>query len=402
MADKKDTGTSLVTAWAMLLAVLALVVWGVWEWNKFAIMDAIRWIRWAELWVVGWVVDPETVVGQTPAGEPMNFGQLQATMEQMRISALSPLAIEFFSRLTMSYYLIPLSCIFIAMALWAMFYGPGTQNRRRYDMNGLIQTQAPAFPFVAPLIDFNPSEQPFRPPGAAVPADLPPFAEALSPEEWIAHQGIPTLTNKEIDRAAATQAFAAQLGRPWKGWQALTKERQVLLAAFALKSVRKRNESDVMIGELATCWKKGHLHLTGALVAQARKILKSEKLSGKILSFCNQHAFETTAMMRALAYAREEGGVLAPATFVWLRAHDRVLWYPLNNLGRNAYHMEALGAMCHYKAEKLVKRPIVRPKVEGAVDSLAEYMKSFRARPIPQVDYRGSKRRAIKQAGGAA
>jgi intracellular multiplication protein IcmP len=87
--------------------------------------------------------------------------------------------------------------------------------------------------------------------------------------------------------------------------------------------------------------------------------------------------------LRALAYAREEGGVLAPATFVWLRAYDRMLWYPLNNLGRQAFHMEAVGAMCHYKAEKLANRPIVRPKVDGAVETLTEYMKSYKAKEIP-------------------
>jgi intracellular multiplication protein IcmP len=403
MADKKDTGYSLAIGWALLLFIIGIVGYYIWYYNQYDIMDTIRWVRYAELQVIALFVPDTAIVGIAPSnGQPFGMNALLEIVGTTPKMALTPAAIEFMSRVTTSYLQIPLSILFIAMAVWAMFYGPGNKHRRKYNIGSFIKTQAPAFPYIAPLVDFNPTEQPFRAPGSPVPADLPPFAEALSPEEWIAFCGIPTLTNREIDQGAATTAFAQQLGKPYKGWKFLAPERQVLLAAFALKASRKRDESDDMIGKLAVCWAKGRLSLSSSLLAQARRILRNEKLAGKILALCNQHAFETTAMLRALACAREEGGVLAPATFVWLRAHDRALWYPLNNLGRNAYHMEALGAMYHYKAEKLVKRPIVRPKVDGAVESLVNYMKSYRARPIPEVDYKGSKRRAIKKMQGGA
>ena len=100
--------------------------------------------------------------------------------------------------------------------------------------------------------------------------------------------------------------------------------------------------------------------------------------------------------MRALATAREEGGVLAPAQFVWLRAYERLLWYPLNNLGRQSYHMEAIGAMTHYKSEKLAQRPIPRPKVADAIKSLVEYFSSGKARPLPPMEY-SDKKRGLKK-----
>ena len=102
--------------------------------------------------------------------------------------------------------------------------------------------------------------------------------------------------------------------------------------------------------------------------------------------------------MRALAFARSEGGVLAPAQFVWLRAHDRGLWYPLNNMGRQSFHMEAMGAMAHFKAERMTQRPIPVAKMGDAVKTIKEYMGSQRARPIPQLDYSGSKKKGIKAA----
>ncbi len=192
------------------------------------------------------------------------------------------------------------------------------------------------------------------------------------------------------------------MGKPWRGWAHLPKHKQVLLASFCLKSVRKRDESDDILGELSKAWTyKGGLVISGGLVRRARQILKNREISGKVLSKCNQHAYENPAMLRGLLVAREEGGVLSPSQFVWLRAHDRFLWYSLNNLGRQTFHMEALGGMAHFRIEKLTQRPVIRPRVENAVQMISQYMASERARPIPALDYSKSKRkRGVKKVKG--
>lgn len=374
----------------------------IWYFNKYEIMDGIRWIRWAEMQLADPFIADDKVVMNDAIGNPITFDQFEKILRETPKQNLSPAFLNIVSLVVMKPLLVVFSAFLMLMSLWCMFYGPFTHFRRRYDLSGLIRAQSNAFPYISPFIEFDPSKQPVRPPGAPVPADLPPFSEALGPEEWIAYNTIPTLTNREIDQAAAAAAFVKQLGKPWRGWMHLAPYRQVLLAAFCLKGARKRKESDEIIGDLAKCWVNGKLNLTGKLLRRARSVLRNRELSGNTLARCNQHAFETTALLRALATAREEGGVLAPATFVWLRAYDRVLWYPLNNMGRQAFHMEALGAMCHYKAEKMAQRPIVRPKVEGAVEALATYMKSYRARPVPQLDYSRSKRRGIKKVQGSA
>ena len=281
-----------------------------------------------------------------------------------------------------------------------MFRGPQTHYRTRLGLEGLIHRQAENFSVIAPFVDFNPANQPPRPPGSPVPAELPLFAEALGPEEWLSYYQIPVPDGK-IDEAAAAKAFQKQLMGRWKGAMVLKPYQQILLAAFCLKAARKRGESDELLGRLSLCWdfKRGlALSRDKTLLKEARRILKDQKLSGSTLAKCNQHAFVTTALMRGLAVAREEGGVLAPAQFAWLRGHDRTLWYPLNNLGRQSFHMEALGAMAHYKAEKMTQRPIPVPKVNFAVQTITEYMQSTRARPLPQLDYSGSKRGGVKKA----
>jgi len=75
------------------------------------------------------------------------------------------------------------------------------------------------------------------------------------------------------------------------------------------------------------------------------------------------------------------------------------LWYPLNNLGRQSHHAEALGAMAHYRVEKMTQRPVPVPKLEEAVEVLAGYMASRNARPVPALDYSASKKRGVKKAG---
>jgi intracellular multiplication protein IcmP len=268
-----------------------------------------------------------------------------------------------------------------------------------FDLNTLIKKQANIFPIIAPFIHFNPAKLPPRPPGAPVPSEMPIFAEALSPEEWIVFNEIP-VSGKTLDEEVATKAYTKQLGARWRGAKYLAPYRQVLLAAFCLKASRKRSDSDTMLARLAQCWsEKDGLKLSRdrKLLREARAILGNQNMSATVLKRCNEHAWENTAMIRGLMTARSEGGVLAPAQFVWLRAHDRALWYPLNNLGRQSFHMEAMGAMAHFKAEKMAQRPIPRPKVADAVKTLSEYLAGGKARALPQLDYSKSKKRGVKK-----
>jgi len=400
VAENANTGYSNAIGWAILAFVIFGLVILLWYFQADNIRNGVRWVRVGEMYISSLVLGDDHMImdGEKPLG---TLGEIRdiaktipkerlntASMDIIAIAALSPLRIAF-------------SALLILLAFWSYTFGPKCHYRMTLDLGRLIKRQAQNFPILSPFVGFNPTNQPPRPPGSPVPAELPPFAEALGPEEWLAYHDIPAPDGK-VDANAAARAFIQQLGNPWRGPMHLAPYRQVLLAAFCLKSIRKRAESDVMLGRLAQCWSNDRgLRLNSALVREARKILRDRDMSGKVLSKCNQHAYENTALIRGLMTAREEGGVLAPAQFLWLRAFDRALWYPLNNLGRQAFHMEALGSMCHYKAEKLAQRPIPRPKMEDAVKVISEYMTSDKARPIPPLDYSKSKKRAIKKVRGS-
>ncbi|MGH1377968.1 MAG: type IV secretion system protein [Alphaproteobacteria bacterium] len=384
--------------WALMLVIFGVLLWVFWFFWAVEIREMVRWIRYGEAWLVSWFLGSDY---QVPfAGGEVAFHKYFNMIPDYQKEQLEMKHLALFGALAMQ----PLKYVFVlitgAGALWCMFCGPNTQYRTRMSIENLIGAQSKVFPVISPFIKFNPSTQPPRPPGAPVPAELPLFAEALGPEEWLAFNSIQT-PDGEIEKGSANQAFIEQLGKPWRGVKALDPYKQVLLAAFCLKASRQRAPADNMLGRLAQCWAMDNtlnLAKDAKLVKEARAVLQDKKLAGAALSQANRHAFETTAILRAMQYAREEGGVLAPAQFVWLRAYNRELWYPLNNLGRQSFHMEALGAMSHFKAEKLTQRPIPVPKVDGAVDTIQEYMKSGQARPIPQLDYSKSKKRGIKKA----
>lgn len=381
-----------------MLIIFAVLIWLFWYFFQVEVREMVRWIRYSEMWLVSWFLDSDYQV--YVGSKAYDFSDYMEKVPKYPKNKLGYNSLALINSLTMQPLRIPIVVTIAMGALWSMFFGPGTQFRRRFSLEGLIEKQSSNFPIISPFVKFNPSEQPNRPPGSPVPAELPIFAEALGPEEWLAYHSIPVPDGK-IDEDAAGDAFILQLGNRWKGPNELDDYKQILLAAFCLKASRKRGDADMVLGRLAKCWSlKNGLNLSKdrKLLSYARGILKDKDLAGKTLAVANQHAFETTALMKSLAFAREEGGVLAPAQFVWLRAHDRTLWYPLNNMGRQSFHMEALGAMSHYKAEKLTQRPIPVPKVGDAVKTIIEYMRSGRARPIPPLDYSKSKKRGVKKA----
>ncbi|MGH1456225.1 MAG: type IV secretion system protein [Alphaproteobacteria bacterium] len=426
----------------ILLFILAVAVIVFWYFFHHEVRDVVRWIRYSEMWVVSWFVgDDYTVLipdhdssksaGDTHALRKVNwnYNSIYGEVENWReinwrdyfhgfdvdtskgsyhfkgVDEFKGGGLTYFDLSRFSYMAMePLKNVIVGilgfLSFWAFTLGPRTQFRRKFNLEGLIARQSSVFPVIAPFVKFNPATQPPRPPGAPVPAELPLFGEALGPEEWLAYNNI-SVPDGKIDEDSAAEAFKKQLGKPWRGVKNLDPHKKILLAAFCLKASRKRADSDEILARAAGCWSfAGGFNLSkdSKLLKKANAVLKDKKLAGKTLAQCNRHAYEATAMIRALQFAREEGGVLAPATFVWLRAHDRNLWYPLNNVGRQSFHMEALGAMSHFKSEKMTQRPIPVHKVESAVDTISEYMKSPRARPIPQLDYSQSKKRGVKKA----
>ena len=376
-----------------LLFIICGIAFIIWIAFTPQILQAYLWLREGQAYIGALWTDDDKII-ETVMG-PMTFQNARDFIETTTPQMLMREDVPHWSIINATSVAIltplkwPFGLIMGFWTLWALFKSPTSQHRKTYDLDGLVDVQSQTFPIINPIRTFNPlNDVPHRAPGDLVPAQLPQFAEALSPEEWMAYYRIPN-NDGVTDEDAVEEAFKLQLGQPWKGYQKLKPYEQVMLAAFALKTSRKRDESDDMLGELAKCWSfKGGVSLNGSLVSKARRVLKNKNLSELVLKECNRHAFVTTAMLGALEKARAEGGVLAPAQFLWLRGHDRNLWYPMNNLGRQSFHAEALGAMSHFRAEKHVQRPIPKPMLKDAVNVITAYINNKDlSSPIPQLDF---------------
>jgi intracellular multiplication protein IcmP len=385
----------------MVVALFAGLGWVIWHASREFWLDYFfRWLRFSELWIINlfthkyaacvdWLhyapvrgqaspyVSNLTAncfgvayLTQLPASEVPYYYQL----------SMPPVAI--LGAEAMNYFRWPLAAAFTAIGCHQLFLSPRHKFMTKHTLESLITTQAKMWPILSPIVKLNPSKT-GRILGDAIPDVLPLFAEALSPEEWVSWNRIPVV-NGIPDRDATRRAFVRQLGPRWNGMDSLPVHLRALLAAFALRGAQKRDESEELLGRLATCWspEKG-FQPDGKVKHDIDVALRDPAIGGKLVPITDAHAWRTTAILSALRFARANGGVLAPAQFLWLRAEDRPLWYPLNNLGRRSFHSEGAGAMAHFMAEEAAKKPLPIPRVDTAIVTLNTYLHDPDKRPVP-------------------
>ena len=391
VSQQKSPHEDFIMAFIVCFLIFG-AAWLIWHFFHLELTNALRWVRVGEMWLIKFIYGDDYSIIHPVAGKQVvkdwRIGLQNADVRDITVSHL-----EIMTLMAVP----PLRYVFSGalglMALWVVFFGPGTHFRRRMGLETLMKEQAKSFPAISPMLKFDPRKMPFRAPGQPVPAKLPLFAEALSPEEWIAYSEIP-VTSGKLDPARAYHALSLQLGKRWQGPEKLPLHAQGIYAACALKHVRKRKDSEALLDEMSRSWSadKG-FRPSGKLKDQIRKVIKDPKLGGALRKYADQHAFETTALLRCLSRAREEGGVLPPAQFLWLRGHDRTLWYPLNNLGRKSFHPEAVGALVHYTHELIAGQKIPTPRFEDVVKGLETYLKSGMSRAIPPLEKKAGGKR---------
>lgn len=377
----------------IFIGILILMAWGVWELFRTELLEGMRYLRLIELapltlfdeqarscfsWLrqapIGDGLPSDEVIYASADCFGVTFLRQVPSAEAINYYSLTPTSVGFVTRLVADYlkWLLALLC---AWGIYkALFVSQKDGFKTVYTLEGFIKKQAEIWPVIKPIVQFIPSKCSARIPGTIIPEKLPLFAEALSPEEWLSfHQisvkgGIP-------DREKTRQAFRKQLGPQWKGYEGLPPYMLGALAAFALKGVQKRDESDEFLGKLSLYWsEKGGFKPSSELMSEINKILKDPAIGGKALEVASKHAYQTTAILAVLQWGRFMGGVLASAQFLWLRGTDRNLWYALNNLGRRSFHMEGAGAMAHFMAEELAQKALPIPRLETAIVALNQYI----------------------------
>jgi intracellular multiplication protein IcmP len=393
----------------MVLVAICLFIAGytIWHFFKIPILEVLRYVRIGEVWMVHFIDHSLTPCidwlryakpdDKNPSNEIIQIANACFTpdylasvqqkdpkgkelLDYFMLSAPAMALIEYRAATYIRWIFV---VFFGVMGIYVLYYSPRGKFRTKHTLESFIKLQADMWPVISPIVKFNPIKSSGRIPGSMVPDKLPLFAEALSPEEWVAWHRIP-LTNNVADREAARRAFIMQLGPRWNGLDGQPDHIRSLFAAYALKGAQKREDSDDLLGRLSLCWSSGGgLKLTPELHSEIRKIIKDPDVGGKALEIADKHAWRTTAMMGVLKWGRNMGGVLAPAQFLWLRGTDRNLWYALNNLGRRSHHSEGAGAMSHFMTEQNAGKALPIPRIDTALVTLNQYLADSN-RPIPK------------------
>ena len=222
-----------------------------------------------------------------------------------------------------------------------------------------------------------------------------PWASALRPEDWIVCQGIGTgslklspngaggPTRRHWDAVAiddASEALEAQLGPVWRGIERLPPVECSLAAVFANFLGYRYAAGGEILNALGT--------IAGRRTARGRKFQSAVGSEGslardvpaalasrsgqELARRASRHGWECTAFIAMLEAARKDRGIVASASFSWLKRENRRLWYVLNNAHNSACCVEAAMAGAHYRAEVQIGRPLFRPSAFQASRSLVE------------------------------
>lgn len=271
-------------------------------------------------------------------------------------------AVEIVGQISRFLYGIPI----LVIAYLVYSKNPQLRFTTQYNLDKFKAFQAKAWKMIAPTVKFDPLTDKKHI-----------WDEALSPKDWVEKENI-EVHDIAPDREHTRNSLSKQLKTPWAGANRLEAHERALLAAFALKIVQKNAECTELLSLLSQSWVahgsvKKAMKSMPALRKQIDTIIADEEMGLKILKYSRNHSFVESAFANMLDAARERGGVLASAEFLWLKAEDRGLWYVLNGVGRPTYHMEGAGAIAHWKAERATGRPLPEPDVDEAVFGLEEY-----------------------------
>ena len=307
---------------------------------------------------------------------------------------------------------------------------PDLQSRTRHDLESLIRKQAKIWPEAKVMLQLGSrgseetdAHEPPKPrlpdeaDGNADSCDLghllvpercpvqpPPFEPAMRPEIWLKAQGFAsgsregdaattlpgglsrrsgsgTIGDFEgLDIESVSEALELQLGKPWVGFADLFPSLRALCAVFALFYNFENEQGQLLLGRLAELAER-QMRKGGSIdqaIGKDRRLCKQVGLTidsepgTNLAAVAARHAWETTAFIAMLNAARKDRGVLASASFIWLKREFRPLWYALNNAGNAAIMIEAAGAHAHYRAERQLGCPLFRPAVFQASRSLVE------------------------------
>jgi intracellular multiplication protein IcmP len=275
------------------------------------------------------------------------------------------------SELTGKYYRYFYAVFFIGFSCRIFLKNPLARYKKKYTIKSLSGQEQKNWPQIQSVIRFD-----------LVSEDLEvgPWAMAMTPMQFskkhqlisveYAPQGSVFAKTKGaefsviLNHTRAERAFAAQMGRPWRGPNALPTHRRAIFAALIARGCRDSDKSKALVAHLASSAAGSKLNTSGV-----DELIDKHFKNRQVQELCAIHAYELTLMISLLQFARQDG-VVASADFLWVKPVDRRLWLTLNNVGRQTPGAEVGGLYNHWYHECELKLPMSMPIVSGAVEAL--------------------------------
>lgn len=237
---------------------------------------------------------------------------------------------------------------------------PLTKIYRIHDADSLMVAMSSHSPSIIPIVGRD-----------LVNDTSPEWADSKHPEEWVEERGL--IVGGELNRDAAEELFAKDLGRRIKSVKALKPHEAALFAVFAEKVWGKKNAYKDLLDALnrsTAGQQRRRKPVPDFRLAQAA----FQRHAGRpeVVEVLARHAYVKTFLMEMLEMGRSSG-TLPTSEFLWLKPNDRPLFYALNTVGRKTPFLEASAAFAQWKAEKVAAENNYRldaPCVGKAVDAL--------------------------------
>jgi len=251
--------------------------------------------------------------------------------------------------------------------------------KKIYSMESLAKAEEENWPQISPVIGLNLVDEDI---------DQGPWAMALSPMQFAKKYHLlseektvslaMTMASRfaaqvtaHVRREAAYQVFVLQLGEYWQGIEHLPLAIKILFVAFVARANHDQEGSRKLLLQAAQSAAAGKLHVSG--VDDLWEKHKHNKFVNHVI---HSHAYVLTVMASMLVLARKDG-VLASADFLWLKPIDRSLWFMLNCVGRQCVFSEVAGPFAHWNVERAMRRRLLVPMVDEAVNGLEMAIKDI-------------------------
>ena len=166
--------------WVLLGIVVAGLLVLFWTFESQNIRNVIRYLRIGEMWLTHFFINTDEIVyvmpgvGRVPP-QQVSFAQVYDFAQTVPKAQLNSQIMDMISIAALVRLRYLFSTLLVLCGLYALFRGPKSQYRTRFDINSLLKRQSSNFPYIAPFVSFNPNDMQPRAPGAPVPAELPIF-----------------------------------------------------------------------------------------------------------------------------------------------------------------------------------------------------------------------------------